>query len=167
MEPNWTICVATALIAAQQEIWLKKHRLGLWFLEISKWWVIGLWILVESFPSSSRSRTKAKKRNVGHGMIGILYIHRAKFKIAESNLIWVAKKLFNFEMLQLSEWEKVPTRLSSIFPPNNLNCLNVTEKKSVADYQTTNSAFPYRQLFIAHRNKAKQCCQLRVNKKSW
>ena len=96
MKPNWTICVVSALIDVLQntiyslnlhEIWLKIHFS---FIIVWKWWVIGLWNTrsSERFPSSSKKIKK--KKNVGHGMIGILFI------IEQQNLI--SRKVIWFEL---------------------------------------------------------------------
>lgn len=88
MEPNWTICILSALIDETQKpfihsvstkIWLKIH----FFIIIAS--IVSNQVVKYSarFPSSS---TKTNKKNAGHGMIGVLYTNQQN--LISRKVIW-------------------------------------------------------------------------------
>ena len=152
MKPNWTICVVSALIDVLQntiyslnlhEIWLKIHFS---FIIVWKWWVIGLWNTrsSERFPSSRRKKNEEKEFWTRHDW-HFIHHRAAKLNIAESNLIWVAKNSSIRLLLQL-----LMLNLEGIVSLQGKRCTTATsdcrvsqtrQKKSVADYLTTNFTF--------------------------
>lgn len=96
-KPNWTICVQSALIDVSQNtiyslnLIKKQFSRGQRIAHNEEWWVIRLWNTRRDVHKRQRSR-KTWRRNVGHGVIGVLYSQPAKLNLAESNLIWFARK---------------------------------------------------------------------------
>lgn len=157
MKPNWTICVVSALIDV-----LQKHHLFTQFTRnliknsfflhhrLNMWWVIGLWNTRSRFPKQQQHENEEEcwTRNDWH------FIH--KLNIAESNLIWVAKKMLFVVVercwcLIWKEFWMCKEQTLHNRHPKLPRVSRARQKKSVADYLTTNFTFIpfYRQLFIA------------------
>jgi hypothetical protein len=180
MEPNWTICVVSALIDVLQntiyslnlhEIWLKLifpssslsnmvSNRGLWNTRWSR----------RSEVVGSQAAARKRRRMLDTAWLAF-YSHRAaKLNIAESNLIWVAKKpmfvvaldcwMFNLEgKLWMCKAKCCTTAIS------RLQICRVSTPKEIcrrlSDYKFHIHSL-YRQLFIA-----KIHCHRAPKKRQW